>query len=449
MASSVPLCLLIFLELIVQPFLVCGVIEELATPLHDAASGEWETEWSNPSMAPEWGDLGEGAFSEETTAPGPSSHSSLTTPSTSSLVDTAVRVEAVVSGASSPLQSTSPLTPATLSHREQILYMSSAWDEDVALGLQVEEQNQSSLMSSPPAPQEASMSVGWGVLAPIPEELPLPNLCKNLTVAGESEKELNWYASLLDGRPLRGVRHLPSGTSWQNSPTYSGGSTSSRSSLSSSTMSSSSLATSSSSSNEQQPMVASSSSQPSPSPWSSSTMSSSSLATSSSSSYILQPRVAGSSSQSSPSLWSSPRTKAVIMTSPSTLPSSSSSVSTASPSASIAGSVNSEVTRSSMMASAEVCLDQLWTPRAWTENGWTLEGEEVVDRCFYDRVFKQWYFATNNSKRWVQVFPKRKCDQVHEHVQVELKDSGFYPEGLGLELVKKALEVLTSVQEGV
>ena len=72
-----------------------------------------------------------------------------------------------------------------------------------------------------------------------------------------------------------------------------------------------------------------------------------------------------------------------------------------------------------------------------------------MDRCFYDRVFKQWYFATNNSKRWVQVFPKRKCDQVHEHVQVELKDSGFYPEGLGLELVKKALEVLTSVQEGV
>ena len=73
-----------------------------------------------------------------------------------------------------------------------------------------------------------------------------------------------------------------------------------------------------------------------------------------------------------------------------------------------------------------------------------------VDRCAYDCVFKRWYFATN-SKFWVQVFPKRKCDQVHEHVQVELKESGFYPEKLGLELVKSAQKTLgaASVQEGV
>ena len=73
-----------------------------------------------------------------------------------------------------------------------------------------------------------------------------------------------------------------------------------------------------------------------------------------------------------------------------------------------------------------------------------------VDRCAYDCVFKRWYFATN-SKCWVQVFPKRKCDQVHEHVQVELKESGFYPEKLGLELVKSAQKTLgaASVQEGV
>ena len=72
-----------------------------------------------------------------------------------------------------------------------------------------------------------------------------------------------------------------------------------------------------------------------------------------------------------------------------------------------------------------------------------LEGK-VVDRCAYDFVFKQWYFATN-SKRWVQLFPKRKCDRMHDHVQVELKDSGFYPEALGVDLLKTAL----SVQEGV
>ncbi len=71
-----------------------------------------------------------------------------------------------------------------------------------------------------------------------------------------------------------------------------------------------------------------------------------------------------------------------------------------------------------------------------------LEGK-VVDRCAYDFVFKQWYFATN-SKRWVQLFPKRKCDRMHDHVQVELKDSGFYPEALGVDLLKTAL----SVQEG-
>ena len=73
-----------------------------------------------------------------------------------------------------------------------------------------------------------------------------------------------------------------------------------------------------------------------------------------------------------------------------------------------------------------------------------------VDRCAYDCVFKRWYFATNR-KCWVQVFPKRKCDQVHEHVQVELKESGFYPEKLGLELVKSAQKTLgaASVQEGV
>ena len=72
-----------------------------------------------------------------------------------------------------------------------------------------------------------------------------------------------------------------------------------------------------------------------------------------------------------------------------------------------------------------------------------------VDRCAYDCVFKRWYFATN-SKCWVQVFPKRKYDQVHEHVQVELKESGFYPEKLGLELVKSAQKTLgaASVQEG-
>ena len=39
-------------------------------------------------------------------------------------------------------------------------------------------------------------------------------------------------------------------------------------------------------------------------------------------------------------------------------------------------------------------------------------------------------------------FLKRKCDQVHEHVQVELKESGFYPEKLGLELVKSAQKTL-------
>ena len=73
-----------------------------------------------------------------------------------------------------------------------------------------------------------------------------------------------------------------------------------------------------------------------------------------------------------------------------------------------------------------------------------------VDRCAYDCVFKRWYFATN-SKFWVQIFPKRECDQVHEHVQVELKESGFYPEKLGLELVKSAQKTLgaASVQEGV
>ena len=34
---------------------------------------------------------------------------------------------------------------------------------------------------------------------------------------------------------------------------------------------------------------------------------------------------------------------------------------------------------------------------------------------------------------------------MHDHVQVELKDSGFYPEALGVDLLKTAL----SVQEGV
>ena len=40
---------------------------------------------------------------------------------------------------------------------------------------------------------------------------------------------------------------------------------------------------------------------------------------------------------------------------------------------------------------------------------------------------------------------------MHEHVQVELKESGFYPEKLGLELVKSAQKTLgaASVQEGV
>ena len=73
---------------------------------------------------------------------------------------------------------------------------------------------------------------------------------------------------------------------------------------------------------------------------------------------------------------------------------------------------------------------------------------KVVDRCFYDRVFKQWYFATNR-KCWVKLFPKRKCDHMHEHVQVELKDSGSYPETLGVDLVKFGLKSLASVQEGV
>ena len=76
-----------------------------------------------------------------------------------------------------------------------------------------------------------------------------------------------------------------------------------------------------------------------------------------------------------------------------------------------------------------------------------LEGK-VVDRCAYDFVFKQWYFATN-SKRWVQLFPKRKCDQLHEHVQVELKDSGFYPKELGIDLLKTALSVQESLRGGV
>ena len=31
---------------------------------------------------------------------------------------------------------------------------------------------------------------------------------------------------------------------------------------------------------------------------------------------------------------------------------------------------------------------------------------------------------------------------MHEHVQVELKESGFYPEKLGLELVKSAQKTL-------
>ena len=69
-----------------------------------------------------------------------------------------------------------------------------------------------------------------------------------------------------------------------------------------------------------------------------------------------------------------------------------------------------------------------------------VEGK-VVDRCAYDFVFKQWYFATN-SKLSVQLFPKRKCDQVHEHVQVELKDSGFYPTELGVDLLRVAQKCL-------
>ena len=62
---------------------------------------------------------------------------------------------------------------------------------------------------------------------------------------------------------------------------------------------------------------------------------------------------------------------------------------------------------------------------------------KVVHRCYFDKAFKKWFFASNKPE-WGDVFPKTECRGVHEHVKVELKDTGFYPIRLGRALLTTA-----------